>query len=867
MRNLILVFVACWTASVALATELDPSSVPSAELKVEVFEGVSVKAPWQVPTDPTSEWRQEVFAWTTLPNKYIRGGLIADRSNPFTLRGTANVEFPAGQFEFLLRTKNLARLLIDGEVVLSHEIALKKNADGHEEVPELPQPIRPEHNAPPSIHCELTKRVSLKAGLHEIRLEALIGGKSVRAEIGELCVAVADSAESMFYVLTPTMNSQWPLIDTAWHELAARQWHRTSERNTAARRAKLNEDAEFWNRRHEIARQRFDGKQIAVPSVEQPEFVNNAIDSFIVAKLEARSVKPLPVVDDLPFLRRASLDIVGQTPSLQEVEAFQKAAPADRRRMLVDRLLADDRWADHWVPYWQDVLAENPNILKASLNNTGPFRWWIYESFLDNKPMDQFATDLILMRGSKYQGGPAGFEMATQNDVPAANKALILSEAFLATNMNCARCHDSPVNDVTQKQLFSIAAMLSRQAIELPKTSTVIVEEGGREPLIEVSLRSGDLILPHWPLPQLGSDALSRDAVQDTSDSRQWLAAIVTSPDNDRFAEVMVNRLWHRYLGRGLVEPIDDWAGVEPSHPELLKFLARELVMHDYDLKHVARLILNSQTYQRQTVSASTAAEQGDANATEKELSYAAATRRRLTAEQIFDSLFGIAGKPLHAEPLTMDPEGRRPIKSFLNLGVPRRAWQFASLSNERDRPALSLPVAQSANDLLKAFGWREARQDATTSRDATMTPTQPLVLANGLMGRRLTGLSDDHAVTDLCLYASSLDQIVDQLYLSFFTRNPTDDERSAIAAILNEGFEDRVVAGVTPLKNTYAWQRHAVSWSNHLHAESSDIMLQLESRARQADPPTERLEADWRQRMEDVLWALTNNVELVFVP
>ena len=103
------------------------------------------------------------------------------------------------------------------------------------------------------------------------------------------------------------------------------------------------------------------------------------------------------------------------------------------------------------MPYWQDVLAENPNILKASLNNTGPFRWWIYESFLDNKPLDQLATDLILMKGSKYSGGPAGFEMATQNDVPAANKALILSEAFLATNMNCARCHDSPVNDVTQK--------------------------------------------------------------------------------------------------------------------------------------------------------------------------------------------------------------------------------------------------------------------------------------------------------------------------------------------------------------------------------------------------------------------------------
>lgn len=867
MRNLILVCAIWWIASTALADEPEGVPAPSAELKVEVFEGVTAKKPWHVADEPTSVWRQEVFAWTTLPNKYERGGLIADRSNPFTLCGTANVEFPAGEFEFLLRTKNRTRLLIDGEVVLEHEVVLRKNADGHEEVPELPQPIRPEHNAPPSIHHELTKRISLEAGTHEVRIEALIGGTALRAEIGELCVAVAESRDSLFYVLTPTMSSKWPLIDSAWHELAARQRERTDERNMVARRAKLSEDAEFWSRRHDVARQKFSAIPVEVPVVEQSAFVNNAIDSFIVAKLEEQSIKPLPIVNDMQFLRRASLDIVGQTPTLLEIDAFQKETASDRRRLLVDRLLADDRWADHWVPYWQDVLAENPNILKASLNNTGPFRWWIYESFLDNKPMDQFATDLILMRGSKFRGGPAGFEMATQNDVPAANKALILSEAFLATNMNCARCHDSPVNDVTQKQLFSIAAMLNRQAIELPKTSTVVVDEGGREPLIEVSLRSGDLILPHWPLTHLATDALSRESVKDPGDSREWLAAIVTSPDNERFAQVIVNRLWQRYMGRGFVEPIDDWTGVEPSHPELLKFLARELVMHDYDLKHVARMILNSQTYQRQTVSAVAARELADSDAHAKEVWYAAATRRRLTAEQIFDSLFAIAGKPIHAEQLTMDPEGRRPINAFLNLGVPRRAWQFASLSNERDRPALSLPIAQSANDLLKAFGWREARQDATTNRNATMTPTQPLVLANGLIGRRLTGLSDDHAVTDLCLYGSSLDQIVDQLYLSFFTRAPTDDERSAIEELLREGFEGRVVADATPAKNSYAWQRHAVSWSNHLHAQSSDIMLQLENRARQGDPPTERLEADWRKRMEDLLWALTNNVEFVFVP
>ena len=883
MRSILLVCAVSLYAAFAIATESE--EVPaSAGVTVELFEDVNAKKPWQLSDKPTTKWEQDVFAWTTLPNKYIRGGLISDWSNPFTLRAAAKVEFPSGEFEFLLRTKNRARLFIDGEVVLEHDKVLRKNADGHEEAPELPQPIRPEHNAPPSIHRELTKRVSLTAGTHEIRVEALVGGPSIRTEIGELCVAVAEfekSDEPMFHVLETTVGSQWPLTDAAWHELKSRQLHLTSKRNTVERRAKLAEDADFWEQRHKIAREHVAAKQVEVPTVKQNEFANNAIDNFILSKLETESMKPLPIVGDMQFLRRVSLDVVGQTPSLKEIEDFTQDEAPERRSRLVDRLLDDPRWADHWVPYWQDVLAENPNILKASLNNTGPFRWWIYESFLDNKPMDQFATDLILMRGSKYRGGPAGFEMATQNDVPAANKALILSEAFLATNMNCARCHDSPVNDVTQKQLFSIAALLKRKAIELPKTSTVLSEAGGREPLIEVSLNSGDLILPHWPLPNLASDSLSGEMVQDAGDSREWLAAIVTSAHNERFAEVLVNRLWHRYTGRGLVDPLDDWADAEPSHPELLKFLAKELVSHNYDLKHVARMILTSQTYQRQTVSGAGEtdevadageadageADAGEADAGEKEAWFAAATRRRMTAEQIFDSLFAITGKPVHAETLTMDPEGRRPIKSFLNLGTPLRAWQFSSLSNERDRPALSLPVAQSANDLLKSFGWREARQDAATVRETTMTPTQPLELANGMIGRRLTGLSDDHAVTDLSLYSTSLDQIIDKLYLSFFTRNPTEHERSAIKEVLSDGFSDRVVAGATPQKDIYAWQRHAVSWSNHLHAKSSDIMLRLEARAREADPPTKRIDADWRERMEDVLWAIANNVEFMFVP
>ena len=143
-----------------------------------------------------------------------------------------------------------------------------------------------------------------------------------------------------------------------------------------------------------------------------------------VAELNATDLTPAPLVGDLAFLRRVTLDTVGQIPTLEEIKAFQEDASKNKRSKVVDRLLSDRRWADHWVPFWQDLLAENPNIVKPNLNNTGAFRWWIHEAFLDNKPMDRFVTDLIRMRGNKYIG-PAGFGMATQNDVPMAAKATI----------------------------------------------------------------------------------------------------------------------------------------------------------------------------------------------------------------------------------------------------------------------------------------------------------------------------------------------------------------------------------------------------------------------------------------------------------
>ena len=157
--------------------------------------------------------------------------------------------------------------------------------------------------------------------------------------------------------------------------------------------------------------------------------------------LTARASRPLvrqifiersrELADDLAFLRRVTLDTVGVVPSEAEIADFKAQPAAKRRSQAIDRLLADPRWADGWMGYWLDVLAENPNLINPTLNNTGPFRWWIYESLLDNKPLYLFVTELIRMEGSERFGGPAGFGTASQNDVPAAAKGVILSSALI----------------------------------------------------------------------------------------------------------------------------------------------------------------------------------------------------------------------------------------------------------------------------------------------------------------------------------------------------------------------------------------------------------------------------------------------------
>ena len=395
------------------------------------------------------------------------------------------------------------------------------------------------------------------------------------------------------------------------------------------------------------------------------------------------------------------------------------------------------------------------------------------------------------MQGSVVLGGPAAFAQATLNDAPMAAKADIVAQAFLGMKMGCARCHDAPFHPFKQKDLFSLAAMLNGKELKLPATSTVPMVEGGRKPVVTVALKPGESIAPDWPFKDLVSHDETGLLPQTGSlPTRRMVAERIIAPENERFAQVIANRVWKRYMGVGIVEPADDWSRVKPSHPELLEYLGQQFMRSGYDLKYLARLILSSDTYQREPASDLT-----PQTGSQHRL-FAGPARRSMTAEQLVDSLHLAAGKRFDCEDLNLNPAGDRSSTQFLNLGKPTRAWQMTALSNERDRPALALPTAQSAADVMSIFGWRQSRQNPATARDDAPSPMQTLILANGILGTRIVRLSDESYFTEAALKNTTVEQLVSDAFLRILSRPPSATESRTFVELLKPHFADRRNAG-----------------------------------------------------------------------
>ena len=834
-------------------------------VNVSLYENVGSMSRWnsRLPA-PYVRYEQTAFGFTRIPIAFGEGGVRRDWNGPVLVVAMADVPIPDGEGEWMLRAGGLSRLWV-GETMIADTPAHLGNSSGHGAVTRYEQDdpwLRP----PRAGHFEeIVSYEHEQSGVARITLQTLVGGNGLRHEIGEVLVA-----------FRPDQNAPWQVVSleepVEVNDFDLARYARSLAPNIQSiddqlRREAASSEDTYWQSRHADARDHI-GTLPPLATLKAETLANErVIDHLIdrrIKELQANGETTEPT-DDQQFLRRLYLDTVGVIPTTEEQATFERLQgnQRQRRNAVIDLVLRDKRWADHWTAYWMDVLAENPNVLKPTLNNSGPFRWYLHDMMRDNTPVDRWVTGLLRMNGSLLGGGPAGFSMAAENDVPLAAKAHIATSAFLAANMKCARCHDAPYHDWTQEDLFSIAAMLGRKPIAVPATSSVPQEffagEEEGESLITLSLRPGDKVDGKWPLSSYTTESpIDPTLLGGKGDSRDRLAYQITRPENQQFARTIANRIWKRFMGEGIVEPVDDWEGADPSHPELLDYLARELTSHDYDAKHLARLILRSSVYQRRSVDQPITRD-------ESKRTFAAPLQRRMSAEQLIDSLHQVVGRVMDSDELTFDPEARMKPTAHNNLGLPTRAWQFTSLSNERDRPALSLPKAAAITECMEAFGWTGSRQEPINHRQVDPNVIQPGMLAGGLLSIQLTRLTDNDELTNVAIKADSVDELVEQLFARFLTRSPSAQERLRFGQLLEQGFSKRVITRVsipdTPIREP------VVSWANHLHPEATEIRLRQSSQLRQGPTPSRRLESTWRESFEDAVWALMNTPEFLFVP
>lgn len=820
----------------------DPDGLPvsTGKTAIAVYD-MPARGWFSKPTSHEPPFESDGFALTRLPYRYTSRGVIGDRKGASIVRLATSVNLEPGKHSLLLRTLDAARVYVGNKLVAEAKSQPKRNGSAHNKVYELEEPPNGVVQGP-AAHRDVVTEFTSEGGPIRIEAYRLLGGDRV-PQLGEFLVAMK-SGESPYRVV----GSEWTPDDANWQRLLDGENEQLVQWNRAARASESVAEQDRWRRRHEESH--------AAAAIALQSFADEAsVDSFIDASLAAKGLDPTDLATDDQFLRRIALDTVGRGPTLDELNRFGRngtsSTPLDRAAV-IEHYLASDEWADHWTAYFMDVLAENPALTKPTLNNSGPFRRFIHDALVDNWGMDRFVTALIRMDGSRYEGGPAGFGMATQNDVPMAAKAHIVGTAFLGVEMKCARCHDAPGHPFKQSDLFSVAALLNRKPLEVPATSSIpATPEELAEMVVSVSIKPGEKIAPAWPFPDLSDTAVTPD------DGRELLARMVTDPDNARFREVMVNRLWTRLIGAGLVESTGDWSEREPSHPELLRWLSLQMLASGDDLKHVARLIFSSNLYQRVPAA--------DLEPTSLKASeFRGPIRRRLTAEQVVDSLHTATGKPMRTEIQSFSPDGVSERNKFLEMGRATRAWQLICTASERDRQSLSLPAVDSLNELLQSYGWRPQRQEPRDREDVVPTPLRPMMLANGPAAARLIDATPESNIVRIAVDATSVEDVINGLTRSVYGRAASPEELERFTPVLAAGFDSRLTGQQDDVRPVY---RHRVTWRNHFDPQAEVLVQNRWSQIESGDQPTRTLTTQWRQRAEDVLWVLINSPEFAWVP
>jgi hypothetical protein len=478
--------------------------------------------------------------------------------------------------------------------------------------------------------------------------------------------------------------------------------------------------------------------------VDPPE--NNFIDRHVFAKLKLLNIPPSELSNDAQFCRRVHLDVIGVVPTSEEVVAFLEDRRPDKRARLIDTLLERPEYVDFWALKWVDRLGCNQRY--TGVKGAISYYRWIRDQVAYNVPLDRFVRTILTAKGPNFTHPPASFYRRVRNPEDAVET---VSQVFMGVRLGCAKCHNHVAERWTQDDYYGMAAFFSQVKYKngpqnfalYNKEETVYLVPGAeiRQP------RTGVVMRPK-PLGAKPVDSLEED------DRREKLADWLVSPSNPFFAKAAVNRIWYHLMGRGIVEPVDDFRETNPpASAELLAALADDFVVHGFDAKRTIRQILNSRVYQLSSLP--------DEFNTEDARYFSHAMVRMLSAEQMLDS-------------------------SCLASGVPEKLFNLPPGTR-----AAQVPDGELVHPFLKDFG-QPARADACEcERGSDSTLEQALQIVGGRTLHNKV-IAQDNRIGKL-LKANAADaSIVDQLFLSTLSRYPGPSERALAMSELAAGGSDR---------------------------------------------------------------------------
>ena len=558
------------------------------------------------------------------------------------------------------------------------------------------------------------------------------------------------------------------------------------------------------------------------------------IDRLVEDQLILNDLRPNRLASDEVFLRRVYLDVAGRIPTLKEARRFLESEDPQRRQMLIDRLLSSPGYVSNLYNLWADTLrlVDRPqtNVIAT------PFLAYVKDAIRTNKPYDQWVYEMLTADGKVWENPAVGYQLRDQG-MPLAYVDNTV-RVFLGTQLGCAQCHDHPFDEWTQLQFYQLAALTHGTQTRIRRgdpgfekqnpASRLIREareraEDGRVPgqfqrlaranTYIVSERPRKLRLPHdYAYPDAKPKQVVEPAVlwgevpsaAAEGSGREKFAAWLTSAENERFSQTIVNRLWKRLMGVGLVEPVDDFRYDNPPVNErLMDYLCEELVRQDFNIKEFLRMVLYSETYQR-------AASDYDVTSGQP-YHFPGPTVRRMTAEQVWDSILTLAVN----NPWPFQRPTAEEMAPVVNLDFTSadyqsvkeqseefgetyflRAYKRSLKKHEYEGNVLcrasELPSPAPAGHFLRQFGQGDRETIGGRNRDATVP--QILAMFNGPITHVM--LEPGSATVDNVLAIEKTRDRIDAIFLSVLARLPDSEDRRLCASELTHYRDDAIAYG-----------------------------------------------------------------------